>query len=343
MKRALITGISGQDGALLALRLLERGYAVFGTVRQLDGLSTWRLDQLAITTQVHLLASIGFTAVSLKELLIETSPDEIYNLAGSSFVSKAAEDPGQAILDSGAFAARLVHELVSLGSTARLFQASSSEMFGRASTSPQDETTPFQPRNVYGIGKLSAHWCVVDYRENAGGFGCSGIMYNHESALRAPQFVTRKITSSLARVFHGRQESVELGNLDGIRDWGFAGDYVEAMWSMLQLQEPEDFVLATGVARTIREFAEIAAASFGWDLVWSGQGMAEIGKDRRTGRVLVRVNPAFWRDAESIALVGDPSKAKRAFGWRHSKSFAELVDSMCAADRDGTVTPASSA
>jgi GDPmannose 4,6-dehydratase len=332
MKRALITGITGQDGAYLAKLLVAKGYSVFGTAPRIDDKSTARLAELGVLSDIQLHPSWKLHDEAAARLLDSVGPDEIYNLAGRSLVSYGDMDPANTIVETGAQPAYLIDVLAKTRSSARFYQASSSEMFGSTTDSPQSESTPFRPRNPYGIAKLCAHWSTVLYRERQGGFACSGILFNHESALRDPLFVTRKITLGFARIFHGKQETVEIGNLDAVRDWGWAEDYVEGMWRMLQVEDPSDFVLATGVPHTIRGFAEAAGSFFGWDLLWQGTGFDEVGLDRKTGKLLVRIDPVFWREPEPVPLVGDPAKAERILGWRHKRSMCEVAEAMCAKD-----------
>ena len=264
--------------------------------------------------------------------LERVKPDELYNLAAQSFVYLSFEQPIYTADVDGIGALRILEAIRQVVPSTRFYQASTSEMFGKAQKTPQDETTPFYPRSPYGFSKLFAHWATVNYRESYGIHASSGILFNHESPLRGREFVTRKITWSLARIRHGELDVLELGNLDAARDWGFAGDYVEGMWLMLQQQAADDFVLATGENHSVRSFVDTAASRLGFDLEWSGAGAAERGIDRKTGKTIVRVNPAFYRPAEVDVLIGRPAKAERVLGWKRKIGFAELVTMMAEAD-----------
>jgi GDPmannose 4,6-dehydratase len=341
-RTALITGITGQDGAYLARFLLQQGYRVFGGQRRSSGGGDRRLHELRVAEAVEY---VDFELVELTNImraLDRVKPDEIYNLAAQSFVALSFEQP---LYTSDADAMGPLRILEAIRHTmpeVHFYQASTSEMFGLAQTVPQNEATPFYPRSPYGVAKLFAHWTTINYRESFGLAASSGILFNHESPLRGREFVTRKITESLARIRYGQLDMLELGNLDARRDWGFAGDYVVGMWKMLQQAEPQDFVLATGEAHTVREFVEAAAEHLDFDIEWSGGGEHERGIDRRSGRVIVRVNPAFYRPAEVDALIGDPSKACRVLGWERTIGFRLLVAMMTEADarrvRDDTKT-----
>lgn len=331
-RRALITGITGQDGAYLAKLLLEKGYDVHGGRRRTSTAATGRLKEMGVFNDVALHDLDLIEITNLQRVLDKVAPDEIYNLAAQSFVSTSFEHPIYTANIDALGPMRLLEAVRQSGSRTRFYQASTSEMFGNAPAVPQDEATPFHPRSPYGVSKLFSHWATVNYREAFKLFTCSGILFNHESPLRGEEFVTRKITLGFARIQRGEQEVVELGNLDAKRDWGFAGDYVEGMWLMLQQDEPDDFILATGETHSIRRFAELAAEAFGWTLVWRGEGVSEEGFDRASGRTLVSVNPAFFRPAEVDVLLGNPAKAERVLGWRRKVGFPTLVRIMAEAD-----------
>ena len=331
-KRALITGITGQDGAYLARFLLEMGYRVVGAQRRSSGRGDRRLRELRIADAVEYVDFDLAEMTNIMRALERVKPDEIYNLAAQSFVALSFEQPLYTADTDGIGPLRILEAIRHAVPSARFYQASTSEMFGLAQQVPQNETTPFYPRSPYGAAKLFAHWVTVNYRESYGIAASSGILFNHESPLRGREFVTRKITESLARIRHGQQETLELGNLDAKRDWGFAGDYVVGMWQMLQYRKPQDFVLATGEAHTVREFVEAAAECLDFDLEWSGSGDRERGIDRRSGRTIVRVNPAFYRPAEVELLIGDPGKARRLLGWECRVGFRLLAAMMSEAD-----------
>jgi GDPmannose 4,6-dehydratase len=338
-KTALITGINGQDGAYLARLLLEKGYRVAGGVRRSSLRNLGRLEELGIAGQVELIDLDLFETTNILRAMDRLRPDEVYNLAAQSFVAVSFEQPLYTAEIDALGPVRLLEALRQQGGGVRFYQASTSEMFGKAQASPQDETTPFYPRSPYGAAKLYAHWMTVNYRESYGLHASSGLLFNHESPLRGIEFVTRKITHTLARVKHGQAPVLRLGNLDARRDWGFAGDYVRGMWQMLQQPQPGDYVLATGETRTVREFVECAAAPLGFDIAWQGRAEQETGTDRRSGRRIVEVDPAFYRPAEVDVLVGDSSRARARLGWAPLVDFAALVAMMAEADerrvRDG--------
>jgi len=331
-KTALITGISGQDGAYLAKFLLERGYRVVGGLRRSSSGAIPRLRELRIADDIAMVDLDLAELTNIMRMLEKVKPDEIYNLAAQSFVALSFEQPVYTTEIDGVGPLRLLEAVRQLTPAARFYQASTSEMFGRVEVTPQDETTPFHPRSPYGFAKLLGHWATVNYRESHGLRASSGILFNHESPLRGREFVTRKITLSLARIRHGELDVLELGNLDAKRDWGFAGDYVKGMWQMLQQDEAQDFVLASGESRTVRSFVDAAADHLGFGIEWSGAGENERGIDRRSGRAVVRVNPAFYRPAEVDALLGNSQKARRLLGWQPAVGFEELVRAMAEAD-----------
>jgi len=333
-KRALITGITGQDGAYLAQWLLGQGYEVFGAYRRSASANFWRLAELGVEEQVRKVPLDLLEFSNIVRVIQQISPDEVYNLAAQSFVGVSFEMPIYTAEVDAVGVTRLLEALRVARPDARFYQASTSEMFGLVQEIPQREQTPFYPRSPYGVAKLYAHWITVNYRESYGMHASSGILFNHESPLRGLDFVTRKITATLARIYHGQAEVLELGNLDAKRDWGFAGDYVRAMWLMLQQPTGGDYVVATGQTRSVREFVDRAAEAIGYRLRWEGEGENTRGYDQQSGRLLVRVNPNFYRPAEVDLLIGDPSKARKALGWKPSVSFEQLVEMMVRADMD---------
>jgi GDPmannose 4,6-dehydratase len=332
-RTALVTGVGGQDGAYLSKLLLERSYRVVGQVRPGQPPQLARLDELGIAGAVELVAWDLFDLAALTRELERLRPDEIYNLAGPSSVASSFQEPIQALEVNAVAAARLLEGTRLACPEAFFFQPSSAEMFGLAATAPQSETTPFHPRSPYAVSKLFSHWQTISYRESFGLFACCGIMFNHESPLRGRQFVTRKISLGLAEIKLGRRERLSLGNLDVTRDWGFAGDYVDGMWRMMQQTTVSDYVLATGVSTSVRRFVELAAEALGIAIDWSGAGVSEVGIDRKSGRTIVDVDPAFFRPAELTDTVGDPRRAARELGWRASTTVAELAAMMVDADQ----------
>jgi GDPmannose 4,6-dehydratase len=333
-KRAIVTGITGQDGAYLTQLLLQKGYSVYGTYRRTSSVNFWRLAELGIADHPNLsLVEYDLTDLSSTIRLLERAKaQEIYNLAAQSFVGVSFEQPITTAEITGIGALNLLEAIRTVDTSIRFYQASTSEMFGKVQAVPQGESTPFYPRSPYGVAKLFAHWSTINYRESYGIFGASGILFNHESPLRGKEFVTRKITDTIARIKLGLQESLELGNLDAERDWGYAAEYVEGMWRMLQAEEPDTFVLATGRTVAVREFVRLACAAVGLSIEFEGEGESEIGVDRATGKTIVRVNPDFYRPAEVDLLVGDASKAMDALGWRAKTSLEDLCASMVEAD-----------
>jgi GDPmannose 4,6-dehydratase len=338
-KRALITGITGQDGAYLAQLLLQKGYEVHGLVRRSSSANTQRLEYLI--PEMH---TPGFPlflhygdmtdSSSLTRIVHEVKPDEVYNLAAQSHVAVSFENAEYTANAAGTGALRVLEAIRTSGleKTARFYQASTSELFGKAQEVPQRETTPFYPRSPYGIAKLYAYWITVNYREAYGMFACNGILFNHESPLRGETFVTRKITRGLVRIHLGLEDCLYLGNLDAQRDWGHARDYVEAIWLMLQQEQPEDFVIATGVQHSVRDFVVAVARELGITLRWVGSGKNEQGLDSRTGARIVAVDPQYFRPAEVDGLVGDASKARAMLGWKPRTSFSEMVAEMVQQD-----------
>ncbi len=336
MKRALITGITGQDGAYLADFLIRHGYEVHGLVRRSSTHATERIDHLLQKYPEHLFLHHGdmIDAGSVLRVMLKVVPDEIYNLAAQSHVAVSFEVP---VYTAQVSALGLVHLVeaarqIGIADRVRIYQASSSELFGKVQEVPQKETTPFYPRSPYAVAKLYAYWMVVNYREAYNIFVCNGILFNHESPLRGETFVTKKIVQALARIAAGKQERLLLGNLDAQRDWGFAGDYVRAMWLMLQQQHAEDFVIATGEQHTVRHFVVLAAQEIGITLVWRGSGKDEVGIDAATGKVIIAVDEQFFRPTEVDCLLGDASKAKERLGWQPTTSFPELVRLMMQAE-----------
>ncbi|MHB1581816.1 MAG: GDP-mannose 4,6-dehydratase [Acidithiobacillus sp.] len=331
-KHALITGITGQDGAYLAQLLLEKGYQVCGLIARRGTDTTGRLRELGIAGQVRLLDGDLIDLSSMIRAMEKSQATEVYNLGAQSFVGTSWDQPILTAEVTGTSVVKMLEAIRIVNPQARFYQASTSEMFGQIQETVQSERTPFHPRSPYGVAKLYGHWITVNYRESFGLHASSGILFNHESPLRGTEFVTRKITLALARIRHGQQDVLELGNLDSKRDWGFAGDYVRAMWLMLQQPTPEDFVIATGQTWTVRAFVEKAAAYAGFDLAWEGKNEQTQGIDRKSGKVIVRVNPAFYRPAEVDILIGDPGKAHRQLGWKPEVPFDALVRMMAEAD-----------
>lgn len=334
MKSAVITGITGQDGAYLAELLLEKGYKVYGTYRRTSSVNFWRIEELGIEKHPNLhLVEYDLTDLSASiRLLQQTEATEVYNLAAQSFVGVSFEQPVATAEITGIGPLNLLEAIRIVNPKIRFYQASTSEMFGKVQAIPQKEETPFYPRSPYGVAKLYAHWMTINYRESYGIFGCSGILFNHESPLRGREFVTRKITDSVAKIKLGKLDVLELGNMDAKRDWGFAKEYVEGMWRMLQAEVPDTFVLATNRTETVRDFVSLAFAAAGYQLRFEGTDENEVGIDASTGKVLVRVNPKFYRPAEVELLIGDPQKAKDVLGWEPKTTLEELCKMMVEAD-----------
>lgn len=341
-KSALITGITGQDGAYLARLLLSKGYRVVGAARRSSMANTGRLAELGIEKEIEFIPFELAEYANVHRLIADLRPDELYNLGAQSFVSTSFDQPIYTAEVDAVGVTRLLEAIRTVSPDTRFYQASSSEMFGKARETPQTEATPFHPRSPYGVAKAYGHWITVNYRESYGLHTTSGILFNHESPLRGHHFVTRKITRSLARIKHGQQDILELGNLDARRDWGFAGDYVEGMWMMLQQDSPDDYVLATGESHRIRDFVEEAGRAFDMEIVWQGEAENTVGIDRKTGAVRVRVNPTFYRPAEVERLLGDATKAKEKLGWCSKTGLRELVQMMARADDERVAGAASS-
>lgn len=337
MKKALITGITGQDGSYLAELLLDKGYEVHGIVRRHSMICRERIDHLSFNESLQDRFFLHYgdltDSCNLTALIRQLRPDEVYNLGAQSHVAVSFEVPEYTADSTGIGTIRLLDAIYQSGIPARFYQASTSELFGGLpGTAPQNEHTPFYPKSPYGVAKLYSYWITVNYREAYGVFAVNGILFNHESPRRGENFVTRKITIALARILAGKQKRLSLGNLNAKRDWGFAGDYVEGMWRMLQQQEPQDYVLATNETHTVREFVELAFAEGGINLAWRGTGVDEQGYDKETGRILVDVDPHYFRPLEVEILQGDASKAERELGWKRKISFPALVHMMVQAD-----------
>lgn len=330
MKKAIVTGITGQDGAYLAELLLDKGYEVYGTYRRTASVNFWRIEELGIEKHpnLHLVEYDLTDASNSIRMVADIQPDEIYNLAAQSFVGVSFDQPLATVHITGLGCVHLLEAIRIVNSKIRFYQASTSEMFGKVQAIPQIESTPFYPRSPYGVAKLYAHWMVINYRESYNIFGCSGILFNHESPLRGREFVTRKITDSVAKIKLGKLDCLELGNMDAKRDWGFAKEYVEGMYLMLQAEKPDTFVLATNRTETVRDFVSMAFKAVGIELVFSGRDENEIATDVATGKVLVRVNPKFYRPAEVELLIGNPLKAKEVLGWEPKTTLEELCAMM---------------
>lgn len=334
MKKAIVTGITGQDGAYLAEFLLRKGYKVFGTFRRTASVNFWRIEELGVQNHANLhLVEYDLTdATNSIRMLAEIQPDEIYNLAAQSFVGVSFEQPLATAHITGLGAVHLLEAIRIINPKIRFYQASTSEMFGEVQTIPQVESTPFYPRSPYGVAKLYAHWMVINYRESYGIFACSGILFNHESPLRGREFVTRKITDSVAKIKLGKLDCLELGNMDAKRDWGFAKEYVEGMYLMLQAEVADTYVLATNRTETVRDFVRLAFKAVGIELAFNGVGESEVGVDQETGKVLVKVNPKFYRPAEVDLLIGNPKKVKDDLGWEPKTTLEELCKMMVKED-----------
>ena len=334
MKTAIITGITGQDGAYLAELLLKKGYKVYGTYRRTSSVNFWRIEELAVAKHPNLhLVEYDLTDLSASiRLLKTTEASEVYNLAAQSFVGVSFDQPITTAEITGIGPVNLLEAIRIVNPAIRFYQASTSEMFGKVQAIPQVESTPFYPRSPYGVAKLYAHWMTINYRESYNIFASSGILFNHESPLRGREFVTRKITDSMAKISLGQLDVMELGNMDAKRDWGFAKEYVEGMWRMLQADKPDTYVLATNRTETVRDFVTMAAKAGGFDLVWEGAAENEIAVNRSSGKTLVKVNPKFYRPAEVELLIGDPGKAKKELGWEPTTTLEELCAMMVKED-----------
>ncbi|ATC64751.1 GDP-mannose 4,6-dehydratase [Nibricoccus aquaticus] len=333
-KVALVTGITGQDGAYLTRLLLGKGYTVYGTYRRTSSVNFWRLEELGCDKHPNLhLVEYDLTDLGTNTRLIDKAGvTEVYNLAAQSFVGVSFDQPSTTAQITGVGALNLLEAIRTVNRKIRFYQASTSEMFGKVQAVPQIETTPFYPRSPYGVAKLYAHWITINYRESYDIFGCSGILFNHESPLRGREFVTRKITDSVAKIVQGKLDVLELGNIDAKRDWGFADEYVEGMWRMLQADEPDTFVLATNRTETVRDFVTMAFKAVNIALVWKGAAENETATDAKTGKLLVRINPKFYRPAEVELLIGNPAKAKEKLGWEPKTTLEQLCQMMVEAD-----------
>ncbi|CAM4377930.1 MULTISPECIES: GDP-mannose 4,6-dehydratase [Stenotrophomonas] len=333
-KKAIITGITGQDGAYLTELLLAKGYEVHGTYRRSSSVNFWRLEELGVASHPNLhlveydLTDLGTTISMVQKI----QPDEIYNLAAQSFVGVSFEQPTTTAQITGVGALHLLEAIRLINPKIRFYQASTSEMFGKVQAIPQIEETPFYPRSPYGVAKLYAHWMTVNYRESYGIFGSSGILFNHESPLRGREFVTRKITDSVAKIKLGQLDCLELGNLDAKRDWGFAKEYVEGMWRMLQADQPDTFVLATNRTETVRDFVSMAFKGAGIDVEFRGNDVDEVAIDTASGKTVMRINAKFHRPAEVDLLIGNPEKAERILGWKPQTTLEQLCQMMVEAD-----------
>jgi GDPmannose 4,6-dehydratase len=334
VKKAIITGITGQDGAYLTQFLLNKGYEVHGTYRRTSSVNFWRIDELGFSNHPNLrLIEYDLTdASSAIRMLESVQPDEIYNLAAQSFVGVSFEQPLATGQITGISVVHLLEAIRIVNSKIKFYQASTSEMFGHVQAIPQVESTPFYPRSPYGIAKLYAHWMTINYRESYDIFGSSGILFNHESPLRGLEFVTRKITDGAAKIHLGKQDCLELGNLDAKRDWGYAKDYVEGMHAILQANKPDTYILATNRTETVRDFVRLAFKGVGIELEFKGLGENETGVDIKSGKTIIKVNPKFYRPAEVELLIGDPKKAKDDLGWEPKTSLEELCRLMVEAD-----------
>ncbi|MDQ0572422.1 GDPmannose 4,6-dehydratase [Variovorax paradoxus] len=333
-KRAVVTGITGQDGAYLAELLLSKGYVVYGTYRRTSSVNFWRIEELGIQNNPDLhLVEYDLTDLGSSIALInEAKPDEVYNLAAQSFVGVSFNQPAATAQITAVGALHLLEAIRLTNTKIRFYQASTSEMFGKVQAIPQIEETPFYPRSPYGVAKLYAHWITINYRESYDIFGSSGILFNHESPLRGREFVTRKITDSVAKIKLGLLDTLELGNLDAKRDWGFAKEYVEGMWLMLQADEPDTFVLATNRTETVRDFVQMAFKGAGIAVEFKGSAENEVAVDSATGKTVMRINPKFYRPAEVELLIGNPAKAKAKLGWEPKTTLEQLCQMMVEAD-----------
>ena len=333
-KTAVITGITGQDGAYLTELLLGKGYTVYGTYRRTSSVNFWRLEELGVQNHPNLhLVEYDLTDLSSSIRLLQNSgATEVYNLAAQSFVGVSFEQPITTAEITGIGPVNLLEAIRIVNPKIKFYQASTSEMFGKVQAIPQIESTPFYPRSPYGVAKLYAHWMTINYRESYNIFATSGILFNHESPLRGREFVTRKITDSVAKIKLGKLPVLELGNIDAKRDWGYAKDYVEGMWRMLQAAEPDTFVLGTNRTETVRDFVTMAFKATGVDIDWKGRDEQEQGFDAKTGKVLVKINPKFYRPAEVELLIGDPAKAKATLGWEPKTTLEDLCRMMVVAD-----------
>lgn len=334
MKKAIITGITGQDAAYLAEFLLEKGYKVYGTYRRTSSTNFWRIEELGVDQHPNLVL-LEYDLIDLSSafrIITEIQPDEVYNLAAQSFVGVSFTQPIATANITGIGAMNLLEAIRTVNPKIKFYQASTSEMFGKVHAIPQNEETPFHPRSPYGVAKVFAHWATLNYQESYNLFATSGILFNHESPLRGKEFVTRKITDAVAKIHLGKQSVLELGNMDAKRDWGFAKEYVVGMYQMLQIDEPGTYVLATNKTQTVRDFVSLAFRAIDVDILWKGKEENEVGFDDKTGRELIKVNPKFYRPAEVDLLIGDASKANEKLNWKPKTTLKELCDMMVKKD-----------
>ncbi|MGM5469169.1 GDP-mannose 4,6-dehydratase [Flavobacteriaceae bacterium LMO-SS05] len=334
MKKALITGITGQDAAYLAELLLEKGYKVFGTYRRTSSTNFWRIEELGVDQHPNL-TLLEYDLIDLSSayrIISEIEPDEIYNLAAQSFVGVSFTQPIATAQITGIGAMNLLEAIRTINPNIKFYQASTSEMFGKVNAIPQNEETPFHPRSPYGVAKVFAHWATLNYQESYNLFATSGILFNHESPLRGKEFVTRKITDAVAKIHLGKQSLLELGNMDAKRDWGFAKEYVDGMYRMLQIDEPGTFVLATSKTQTVRDFVSLAFRAIELDIEWKGKNENEVGIDAKSGKTLIKVNPIFYRPAEVDLLIGDATKANKKLNWEPKTTLKELCNMMVKKD-----------
>jgi GDPmannose 4,6-dehydratase len=332
MRKALITGVTGQDGAYLTKLLLEKGYKVYGAYRRISHPVMTRLEWLGVHRDLEMVEFELSEVNNINRIIRDIQPDELYNLAAQSFVGSSWEQPDYTTDINAVGVLRILEAIRTFSPHTRFYQASTSEMFGKVKATPQSEETPFHPRSPYGVAKVYGHFITMNYRESFGLHASSGILFNHESPLRGKEFVTRKVTLGLARIAHGDPHPIVLGNLDAKRDWGFAGDYVEGMWRMLQQDEADDYVLATGTTSSIRVFIELAASALGYDIEWSGSGLDEKGIDRKSGKTMITISDKFYRPSEVELLLGDPSKANQKLGWQAKVTVQQLAKMMADAD-----------
>lgn len=338
--RAVVTGVTGQDGAYLSQLLLEKGYTVFGTYRRTSSVNFWRLDELGITDHANLhLVEYDLTDLSSTIRLLEKAePQEVYNLAAQSFVGVSFEQPITTAEITGVGALNLLEGIRVVDPSIRFYQASTSEMFGKVQAVPQSESTPFYPRSPYGVAKLFAHWSTINYRESYDIYAASGILFNHESPLRGKEFVTRKITNAISRIYLGQMDRLEVGNLDAKRDWGYAAEYVEGMWRILQAEQPDTFVLATGHSTSVRDFISLTCKALEMPITFRGNGHQEVGINPKTGKPIVSVNTDFYRPAEVDLLIGNSTKAETSLGWQAKTRVEGLCEIMVRADLDRNKT-----
>lgn len=334
MKKALITGITGQDAAYLAKLLLSKNYKVYGTYRRTSSTNFWRIEELGIANHENLIL-VEYDLIDLSSayrIINEVEPDEIYNLAAQSFVGVSFTQPIATAQITGVGAMNLLEAIRTINPKIRFYQASTSEMFGKVQAVPQNEETPFHPRSPYGVAKVFAHWATLNYQESYNIFATSGILFNHESPLRGKEFVTRKISDAVAKIHLEKQSFLELGNMDAKRDWGYAGEYVQGMYQMLQIDEPGTFVLATNKTQTVRDFVSLAFKSIDRDIIWEGKNENEVGRDNKSGEILIKVNPKFYRPAEVDLLLGDATKAKEKLNWEAKTTLEQLCNMMVEKD-----------